>query len=369
MTLRKGGNMKKVILLIWMTLLGVAGNAQEVIEMEHAGGTYRIACTVNGAKMKMIFDTGASWVSLSSSAANYLLKNGFLTHKDLLSLSKASIADGSTVNALSVILRDVTIGSVHIKNVQASISESQEAPLLFGMSAIQSLGTITIDGNHLIIHQTNYTQDDIKKLEGDVDDFIRNGNYSAAYNTLLKINQVTGLTPENAMKHALCCYEMELYEDCLGSCALWLKYYGDKYNNGQEEVCHLIADSYFNLFQYSNAIPWYQKLIELVADNPSQTALARYSLAQCYFNNNDFRNAITNVKSAASTYRRILGVSIQDIQNGRVHNVALGLMFQLYGSCLLQANYQRQGIQLVIIAARCGDEASRQVCKEYHIRY
>lgn len=361
--------MRKFILLIFSLLFTLISNAQEVINMERSGGTYQISCSINGAPMKMIFDTGASWVSLSSSAAKYLLQNGFLQKEDLLSIGQASIADGSVVNTISVILRDVAIGSVHVKNVQASISEGQDAPLLFGMSAIQSLGSVTIDGNKLIINKTNYTKGDIEKLDREVDNYIKNGNFSAAFNNLLKINQVTGLTPRNAMKYALCCYNMELYADCLGACSTWVNYYGDKPNDGQEQVCGLIAGSFFNLSDYKDAIPWYEKLMQLQQNDPSATAFAQYNLAQCYFNLDDIRNALTNIRSSASIYRRILGVSISDIQNGRVNDMNLGSMFQLYATCYLKANNQRAGLQLLVIAARCGDEASRQFCKENHIRY
>jgi len=59
-------------LLLSMLFIVVNSSAQKVIQMESTNGVYRIACSVNGAKMKMIFDTGASNVSLSETMANFL---------------------------------------------------------------------------------------------------------------------------------------------------------------------------------------------------------------------------------------------------------------------------------------------------------
>lgn len=123
------------------------------------------------------------------------------------------------------------------------------------------------------------------------------------------------------------------------------------------------------LSDYKDAIPWFEKLMELKQKGPSSASYAQYCLAQCYFNMDDIRNALGNVKAAASTYRRLLGVTISDIQNGRVDDTNLGSMFQLYAACFLKANQQKTGLQLLVIAARCGDEASRQFCKESGIRF
>ncbi len=362
--------MRKLVFLLCMMLVVATGGAQEVIEMEPTGsGTYKITCAINGAPMRMYFDTGASGVSLSSSAAGYLLQNGFLKQKDLVGMGMSSIADGSTVKTFIAILRDVSIGSVHIKNVQALIDQNQSAPMLFGMSAIQSLGTVTIDGNRLIIHQTHYTEKDVPKLEREVDTYITNGNFSAAYNDLMKINQAVGLSPKNALKHAICCYNLELFEECLGSCAQWLQSYGNRNNDGEAEVYGLVADSYFNLAKYQDAVPWFQRWLSLGKGDANMVSLRTFCLGQCYFSLNDMRNALPCFKSAASMRRRILGVTINDIQYGRVHDDALGLMFKLYAISYLKAGQQRPCLQLLVISARCGDEESRQFCKDNHIRY
>ena len=70
---------KRVVFILSIALLSINSIAQKVIQMENINGVYRIACSVNGAKMKMIFDTGASNVSLSESMANFLYDNEYIS--------------------------------------------------------------------------------------------------------------------------------------------------------------------------------------------------------------------------------------------------------------------------------------------------
>lgn len=55
--------------------------AQKAIQMEEENGIYKISCTVNGMKVKMYLDTGASAVSLSSSLCDLMMNNGYLTKR------------------------------------------------------------------------------------------------------------------------------------------------------------------------------------------------------------------------------------------------------------------------------------------------
>ena len=150
----------KKILLFFAVLISYSLSAQIVITMEEEGGVYKVPCVVNGAKMKFIFDTGASYVSLSESMAEYLSDNGFIKKEDFVGKGKSVVADGRSVDVLVVNLRDIEIGGFHLRDVKASIVIGQKAPLLLGQSAIQKLGSISIKGNKLYINQTGKTISD-----------------------------------------------------------------------------------------------------------------------------------------------------------------------------------------------------------------
>ena len=181
--------MKRFTFLFLILLLSVNSIAQKVIQMENMNGVYRISCSVNGAKMKMVFDTGASKVSLSESMANFLYDNDYISKEDILGTSKTQTADGSIHNNVVINLKDIEIAGLHIKNVQAVVISSQNAPLLLGQSAIQKLGRITLNGNKLIIndYEGDYSEDEVNRIGDLAMKYYNEGNYNASIDYWLKI--------------------------------------------------------------------------------------------------------------------------------------------------------------------------------------
>ena len=125
----------------------------EIAVKRNPGGTFEIPCDINGLPLQMIFDTGASDVTISSVEANFMLKNGYLSEKDIKGKRYYQIADGQISEGTTITLREVKIGDAVLKNVDASVVKSQRAPLLLGQSVMERFGTITIDNqnNKLII--------------------------------------------------------------------------------------------------------------------------------------------------------------------------------------------------------------------------
>jgi clan AA aspartic protease (TIGR02281 family) len=125
----------------------------EIAIKRNPGGTFEIPCDINGLPLQMIFDTGASDVTISSVEANFMLKNGYLSDKDIKGKRYYQVANGELSAGTVITLREVKIGDAVLKNVDASVVKSQKAPLLLGQSAMERFGTITIDNqnNKLII--------------------------------------------------------------------------------------------------------------------------------------------------------------------------------------------------------------------------
>jgi len=125
----------------------------EIAVKRNPGGTFEIPCDINGLALQMIFDTGASDVSISSVEANFMLKNGYLNEKDIKGKRYYQNANGQISEGTTITLREVKIGDAVLHNVDASVVKNQQAPLLLGQSAMERFGTITIDNqnNKLII--------------------------------------------------------------------------------------------------------------------------------------------------------------------------------------------------------------------------
>ena len=125
----------------------------EIAVKRNPGGTFEIPCDINGLPLQMIFDTGASDVTISSVEANFMFKNGYLSDKDIKGKRYYQVANGQINEGTVITLREVKIGDAVLHNVDASVVKSQKAPLLLGQSAMERFGTITIDNqnNKLII--------------------------------------------------------------------------------------------------------------------------------------------------------------------------------------------------------------------------
>ena len=120
----------------------------EIAVKRNPGGTFEIPCDINGLPLQMIFDTGASDVTISSVEANFMFKNGYLAEKDIKGKRYYQVANGQLSEGTVITLREVKIGDAVLHNVDASVVMSQKAPLLFGQSAMERFGTITIDNEH-----------------------------------------------------------------------------------------------------------------------------------------------------------------------------------------------------------------------------
>lgn len=125
----------------------------EIAVKRNPGGTFEIPCDINGLALQMVFDTGASDVTISSVEADFMFKNGYLSEKDIKGKTYYQIANGQISEGTTITLREVKIGDAVLHNVDASVVRSQRAPLLLGQSAMERFGAITIDNqnNKLII--------------------------------------------------------------------------------------------------------------------------------------------------------------------------------------------------------------------------
>ena len=121
---------KTILTALLLLCIPQSACSQNVIQMERSGGVYKIPCEVNGLRLKMILDTGASKVTLSREIASMMLENGYLYEEDVIGSSQAQVADGRIIDNIVVNIRDLKIGSKSLKNVHAWVSESQSAPLL-----------------------------------------------------------------------------------------------------------------------------------------------------------------------------------------------------------------------------------------------
>lgn len=141
----------------WSTAEPTSRTYEEVtteIPFTKDGDMCMVKCSINNLPLHFIFDTGASIVSMSDVEATFMMKNGYLSSKDVVGKQHFLTADGSISEGTILNLRNVNFGGVTLDNVQASVVKNQRAPLLLGQSVMQKLGRIEIDNARRVLKVT-----------------------------------------------------------------------------------------------------------------------------------------------------------------------------------------------------------------------
>ena len=242
--------------------------------MEKEGGVYKVPCTVNGARMKMIFDTGASSISISLSIANFLYENDYIVKEDILGKGKSQTASGDIVDHIVINLRDVEIAGIHLKDIKATVIEGQDAPLLFGQTAIQALGAITIRGDKLIINDApkqDLSSTEINQLRKEIESYLEFNSCIAAIECLIKIKESGNMTIRDYDNLSYCYYKIGSYEDCIDNCKEMLAI--EKLDS--EENYGFITDAYYYLGESNYAMRNYEQAILYYEKDMARTSKGR----------------------------------------------------------------------------------------------
>ncbi|MES2637715.1 MAG: retropepsin-like aspartic protease [Pseudomonadota bacterium] len=104
----------------------LGNNAHEVVLKRGLDGHYRAEALINGQKVNVLVDTGATGVAISQAVADKLqLKS--------IAAVRTSTANGESVGYM-VRLDSVTVGGVQARNVSAMIAPGLGGDVLLGMS-------------------------------------------------------------------------------------------------------------------------------------------------------------------------------------------------------------------------------------------
>ena len=367
------GKTKRWLVIIIALLSFIQAKSQRTIIMESEGGVYKIPCTVNGVKMKLIFDTGAAKVSISLAMAQYLYENGYLDKKDIIGSSKASVASGALIDNIDIIIRDIEISGLHIENVHAWVSKSLNAPLLLGQTAIQKLGPVTIDNNKLIINNASktLTAKETEDLKSIIDLCISNKDYKGAIRNIYKLERGWGLDLEQYRILIVSCFESEMYEDCINACKWLLN--NDKISKTDPDYLNayaFMAECYKNIKEYSMAIDASHLGLPYCTDESYLIEYRfYYNLGVCYEELNDLDKSYLHYDNAIRVIEKAKNLTITDLLEGRARDKELNLVFLKKGLSLMRHGDPSSGSTYLALGALCGDSECIRYCKLYDINY
>ncbi len=303
--------------------------AQNEVKMKkHEGGTYELPVIVNDVlKINFVFDPGASDISISPDVALTLYKAGTIKDNDWLEGKEYMFADGSTAKSYRFTINKLKIGGHYIYGIPASISNSVNAPLLLGQSALNKLGKIEIDYGKDILKISSD-----KAASSETDDFTSSEKTYVEYHEPTKAelgSLYTALRDSSAAAedyygairycgklfnldssywgtyHRRGEYQLEL-GDIKGAIADYTKsiavYYSHSIDRKDNEVCFAYysrALAYDKLKNYSKAIQDYTKVITLnKGDNIYHKA------PESYYNRGiDYLN-LSKIDEACSDWRK-----------------------------------------------------------------
>lgn len=162
------------------------------IKLIKTNGVYELPVTVNGAiELNFILDSGASDVHIPLSLFKTLINAGQIKREDVLGLETYSIADGSNVENLKIILRKLELGQFTAENVEASVG-TDNSPLLLGQSFLQNFKNVAIDNQNGFIEITPFQKtidNESYKANSDIDVIIKDSSESITE----KVKYPTGL--------------------------------------------------------------------------------------------------------------------------------------------------------------------------------
>ena len=137
------------------TFIEKPNNIEEknIIQMEKENGVKYVWIEINGLKLRFIFDTGASSICISSAEASVLYRQGTLLKEDILDVELFQDATGKISEGTKINLRTVKIGNIILENIEATVIDNIDAPLLLGQSVFEKFESIEIDNvnNEIIL--------------------------------------------------------------------------------------------------------------------------------------------------------------------------------------------------------------------------
>ncbi len=118
---------------------------RSTISMIEENGIYKVPIEINGIDMSFIYDSGASFISISLTEVKFLFKQNKLSDDDIIGSVSYLDANGNISEGTVINLRSVKIGNNILYDVKASVVHNDKAPLLLGQSALSKFGKVSVD--------------------------------------------------------------------------------------------------------------------------------------------------------------------------------------------------------------------------------
>ena len=352
---------------------------QKVIFLTKQNGVYTIPCSINGVKRSLVFDTGASTVTISIQFAELLYKLGKLKESDIKGFGKSQTASGHIVNNMAIVLRDIEISGLHLRNVDAVVIKGQNVPLLLGLSAIQKLGKVTLSGDRLIIDSSIIDNTQLSEIRNRVESHIVKKEFREAIALLKRIENQDALEEIDVYNLALCYCYSEDNNKTLMYCQQWMGTFKGVNSSHESQICYFMGVAYMGLKSHYDADNWFSKAIRLIGtDEIARTnridanTLSNYYARKAinYMEAKEYKYSVEAFDIASQYRMNYLGVTVENLCAGKIKDVKIGLWLYTI-SCIYavflpdEARTERFGI----LSALCGNKDAIKFCETLKLDY
>ena len=369
--------MKRLLVMFFIVCGCQHAFSQMVIEMVKDGGVYKVPCVVNGLRLKFIFDTGASQVCISESQAVMMLENDYLSVDDIKGTSQSQIADGRIVDNTKIILREIVIGNKKLKDVEAVVVHSQNAPLLLGQTAIEKLGKISLQGDKLVIEDfTNptrlenryLTEEECNQLFEEARNYYHNELYEDALEKYLLLYYNDFLSHIGVFKIAYCLLRTEKYEEAIKFFfQIEKSYIESESGNDTAELYKFISLCYL----YMNQVRSYERyMLKAISccDSPFLRFEYQALLGGRYIDFKEYHKAERYLKSVLNDYFQYMEIKSTDCWDKNYKNDFVAEIY--YDISFCSEEYHEDLVnKYKIIAAKWGNKNSIEWCKKFNLDY
>jgi hypothetical protein len=127
-------------------------HAEEIPLQQGQSKLFSVPVNIGGRSFSFYLDTGATGVSLPFSVGMSLVRSGAAAIADGRILGGSTLADGSVLRHVNIVIREIRVGSHTATDVPGTIALTETADMLLGQEFLSRFGTATLDYNrHVLI--------------------------------------------------------------------------------------------------------------------------------------------------------------------------------------------------------------------------
>lgn len=270
--------MRKPLFLAAMLTLALAApalRAQTVIPLKaEADGRYTMDASVNGVGVRTYYTPDSWYASVSTTTYMFLYENGYIADADVNGMTTVKMPNGTSTKAASFVIRNLKIGRVIVQNLPAFVVTKQTVPLVVGNSAFDCFGTVSQEGNRLIIDDrfeedlvegppapVQVTTDPTEEYRVALKGYMDNKQYPEAAECFAVLQDMGVLTMYSEYQYAMVLNILHRNDDCIRLARRWLDDNLGKSLTLDYWMYDALGDSYARKGDKSSSIYYYEEAV------------------------------------------------------------------------------------------------------------